>query len=44
MRVSTLKDFFIDSIKSLKRKFPITIYSIISIAATIFIVGMFYLY
>lgn len=44
MKINTFIYFFLDAIKSLKRNGTITIFSVITVASTIFIVGLFLLY
>lgn len=44
MKIDTFKYFFSDAMKSLKRNITITIFSIITISAALFIVGLFSVY
>lgn len=44
MKANTFKYFFLDAMKSLKRNVTITIFSVITVSATFFIVGLFLLY
>lgn len=44
MMINTFKYFFLDSMKSLKRNITITIFSVSTVSATLFIVGLFLLY
>ena len=44
MKINTFKYFFKDAMNSLKRNFTITIASVITVAAALFIVGLFFLY
>lgn len=44
MKVNTFKYFFLDSLISLKRNITLTIVSVITISATLFIFGLFIIY
>lgn len=44
MKANTFKYFVLDAMKSLKRNITITIFSVITISGTFFIVGLFLLY
>lgn len=44
MKINTFKYFFLDAMKSLKRNITLTIFSVITVSAAIFIIGLFLLY
>lgn len=44
MNINTFKYFFLDAMKSLKRNVTMTILSVITVSATLFIVGLFLLF
>lgn len=44
MKINTLRYFLLDAVKGLKRNITLTIVSVITIAATLFIFGLFILY
>lgn len=41
MKIDTFKYFFLDALKNLKRNGTLTIFSVFTVSATIFIVGLF---
>lgn len=44
MKIDTFKYFFLDALKNLKRNGTLTIFSVFTVSATIFIVGLFLIY
>ncbi|AQR95940.1 hypothetical protein [Clostridium saccharoperbutylacetonicum] len=44
MNINKFKYFFLDALKSLKRNITLTVFSVFTVSATIFIVGLFLIY
>lgn len=44
MNINKFKYFFLDAVKNLKRNSTITAFSVITVSATLFVVGLFLLY
>lgn len=44
MNINKFKFFFLDALKSLKRNITLTVFSVFTVSATIFIVGLFLIY
>lgn len=44
MNINKFKYFFLDAVKNLKRNITLTVFSVITVSSTLFIVGLFLLY